>query len=1246
MKILELDLDPKEPGNLEVALQTVATAGKETFAASGCLAIAINPITGWVVDSVMAGQNTDGKPVDVEQVERTGIVRETFAREMWQVNQSQTTAGAAQAVSELTGFKSFVAVAIRTRRRRRALGILCLGFNGDPSIGPEDAALLGVFAGRTSTVLRNTWYLRRYQEVVRIGQDLNQQLETHETLFRQLRAEVADILDVSSFFMLAVHQPQTERLDLYTNANGENRVEFSAPVAGACAEVLRTQKSLLTDARSQDPHFAFLGDESIPGTNSSLPESMIVVPLVLRGAPLGVLSAHHPEPKVYQGEDLKILKLLGNQVALALSSLRLFEYLRNLDRMGQELTQGISPGGQQQFDSDQLLQEVAQKIHETTRADLVVLYPYLQAEDAFDLPPRISGNLLDPNFPPPRVIKPDDMVRRFLAGGRDHFFKQASVLYEHPDGETVSREGKFEQRERVRSAVAIPLRTGQEIVGVLFVNFRRSQRFDAPQRHLINTLASYAATAIRNSRVFQEVMHRRITELELLRRIDHQISKTLDLEQVLQTILEMANQRLNADDATLLLYNPRSNMLEAKASLGAHEIKYLQLQLSPDERRSIVVSVFTGGKPVRITNVNNDPHWRDVYRQVVGDVVSELCVPLVEEDDGVIGVINFESAKENAFTKQDEEFLITLAGQAVLAVKNAQVYERERQTAAKLIAVREVENAILRQQGDPKETIQLIIKNVMILTDAEIAGIHLYEKGFPEKTYYIGDGQEGLEPLERDLSVKDGIVEFVARTQRPYLTHNAQADGLYQGETGIFSEIAVPLVLEGRTIGVLNLESRRESAFDENDSLLLQDFAQEIVIAIHTSNRFNQAWEESKRFRMLLEAGQELGAITDPGRIDQAYDVVIRKLSAHLRGEIVIRRYDQLEQTLLRTRVHEPRSTTIPERIGLHEGVNGQVARERRTIHLPDADNRPADVAPPLSIGSNIKTLVVAPILFENHYLGNVGFSHEAANHCNDADVELIEGLAQQLAITIHRLDTVQAQIDTEMMSEVGVSAYELTHRLGNELGLVRSYVNNIRLVLTAAEIETGPINDELEKLLKDVGNVLSMSKGLKQKVADLGEQGRLAKNPVRRSVRELLEEARWSIPQLPEDIQLIWDLTDGLGDVSVVPGQILDILYTLVANAKEAMPDGGTIHLRARASDSFVQIIVTDTGPGISPDIRDKIFNLFFSTKKSSGFGLWSARRYARANRGDLTVQSQPGQGAIFTLQLPLVIGKNEERQ
>jgi signal transduction histidine kinase len=110
-----------------------------------------------------------------------------------------------------------------------------------------------------------------------------------------------------------------------------------------------------------------------------------------------------------------------------------------------------------------------------------------------------------------------------------------------------------------------------------------------------------------------------------------------------------------------------------------------------------------------------------------------------------------------------------------------------------------------------------------------------------------------------------------------------------------------------------------------------------------------------------------------------------------------------------------------------------------------------------------------------------------------------------------------------------------------------------------------------------------------------------------------------------------------------VIPSSVIDILRNLIENAINAMPKGGIITLRARNDGRCVALEVSDTGEGIPLHLQPEIFELFYSTKGSSGFGLWSARNNAYKNGGDLKVDSQPGHGATFTLLLPRA-GRNIE--
>ena len=103
--------------------------------------------------------------------------------------------------------------------------------------------------------------------------------------------------------------------------------------------------------------------------------------------------------------------------------------------------------------------------------------------------------------------------------------------------------------------------------------------------------------------------------------------------------------------------------------------------------------------------------------------------------------------------------------------------------------------------------------------------------------------------------------------------------------------------------------------------------------------------------------------------------------------------------------------------------------------------------------------------------------------------------------------------------------------------------------------------------------------------------------------------------------------------------GQLENALLNLAINARDAMPDGGTLRLGSRADGKMVCIDVTDTGHGMDEAVRERIFDPFFTTKagSGSGLGLSSVYGFIRQSGGDIRLASSPGQGSCFTLLLPL---------
>jgi signal transduction histidine kinase len=121
--------------------------------------------------------------------------------------------------------------------------------------------------------------------------------------------------------------------------------------------------------------------------------------------------------------------------------------------------------------------------------------------------------------------------------------------------------------------------------------------------------------------------------------------------------------------------------------------------------------------------------------------------------------------------------------------------------------------------------------------------------------------------------------------------------------------------------------------------------------------------------------------------------------------------------------------------------------------------------------------------------------------------------------------------------------------------------------------------------------------------------------------------------PPIEADLQLAGDLPQ----VDADPDQLSRVLHNLILNAMDAMPTGGTLAIRTAAQNGSVRIEVSDTGGGLSREERDRLFTPYYTTKQhGTGLGLAIVQSIISDHRGNISVESEPGRGTTFKLELP----------
>ena len=224
----------------------------------------------------------------------------------------------------------------------------------------------------------------------------------------------------------------------------------------------------------------------------------------------------------------------------------------------------------------------------------------------------------------------------------------------------------------------------------------------------------------------------------------------------------------------------------------------------------------------------------------------------------------------------------------------------------------------------------------------------------------------------------------------------------------------------------------------------------------------------------------------------------------------------------------------------------------------------------------------------------------------------------------------------TQKLESVGLLAGGIAHDFNNILAAI---LGNIDLALH----RLGG-NERVTSLLVDAEKASLRAKGLTQQLLTFARGG----SPVRRTVAiagVVRDSAQFVLRGSPVSCE--FDFPEELRLVDIDPGQMSQVVQNIILNARECMPDGGTVHLGARNLSApgvdggpprdSVEITIADQGPGIGPEIIDKIFDPYFTTKnKGSGLGLSICHSIVSQHQGSIAVASVPGEGAIFTIRLP----------
>jgi PAS domain S-box-containing protein len=607
-----------------------------------------------------------------------------------------------------------------------------------------------------------------------------------------------------------------------------------------------------------------------------------------------------------------------------------------------------------------------------------------------------------------------------------------------------------------RSELALPLINRGRPIGALTIQSDREAAFSKDDVTVLQTMADQLANAIANARLYnqahreinerkraEEETQRRAAQAGLIYEVGRNVSGKLEREALLSEVVTAVRDAFDYYGVSLLLLDEESECLNLQSAAGEHIDTFPQ-DFSLQVGEGIIGQAAATGESQISGDVGKTPNY---IRRGDEKTRSELAVP-IKSGQTVIGVLDLQSDRFNAFDETDALVIETLADQVAIAIENAQLYQAMEQELGERTRIEEALRAAheeLARYTDNLErrTAQLqvgaevareaaAILDVQQLLDTAVrliserfgfyhAGVFLIDEsrsddGRGGKGKYAimraASSEGGRRMLERGHKLqvgKVGIVGYVAATGEPRIAGDVGQDAVHFAHGDLpdtRSEMGLPLTVRGKTIGVLDVQSTLEAAFSEDDIAVLQTLADQLAVAI------------------------------DNARLVQRTETQLRELSL-LYGEYTARIQDELASGEGSLGYVYDRIDVMPAN-SLSAPILDKALIEGKTVALIEPDTAERMLATPLKLHDQV--------------IGTLGIQEtDGGRGWSPNEIALVEAVSEQVALALenaqHFAETQRAATQMQVLNELGQA---LAASLSVNEVLEESYRGASRLIDTS----------------------------------------------------------------------------------------------------------------------------------------------------------------------------------------------------
>ena len=1064
-----------------------------------------------------------------------------------------------------------------------------------------------------------------------------------------------------------------------------HRGSFEPPAGTPLDRLLQTEDVVHTSDAST----------SLPSSPSRIggARSLIAVPMLKENKLIGAIVIYRQQVKPFTDKQIELVRNFAAQAVIAIENTRLLNELRESLQQQTATSEVLSVISSSPGDLKPVFEAILANATQICDAKFGILA--LSEGDAFrtaalhGAPPAFAEAR-----PPGTVIRPGPGTGFHRAATTRQPVQIADIRAEPAYTNSPQRYAVLDLAG-ARTLLAVPMLKEGKLVGMIDIYRQEVRPFTDKQIELVQNFAAQAVIAIENTRLLNELresLAQQTATADVLKVIS---SSTGDLGPVFEAMLANAVRICEAKFGVMWRFDGEENYPVAMLNLPPSVDAFLRQRGRRKPTPGSDLDVLrTSKQSVHTLDMAASSHPTRIAKSA--GVRTQLAVPLLLDTE-LVGAITIYRQEVRPFTEKQVDLVKNFAAQAVIAIENTRLLNELRESLQQQTATSDVLKVISSSLNDLKPVFDTIGQRAEKLCDAEISVISMVDDERIHLVSIHGITEEGIEAVRRVYPMQRNGETLTARAIRSASVCHVSdvlSDPLYPSKdaaraSGFRGCLAVPMVREGQVIGAIFVARKQAGLFTDAQVQLLKTFADQAVIAIENVRLFNETKEALAQQTATADVLKVISRSTfDLPTVLQTLIESAARLCDADKGNIT-REKDGIffraaeSYGYSREFVEHVKGMPIEKDRG---SATGRALLEKRVIHIADVK---ADPEYTLLEGQRLgdyRTVLAVPMLREGIPLGVLTLTRSDVRPFTDKQIELVTTFADQAAIAIENVrlfDSVEARtrelaksledlrtaqdrlVQTQKLASLGQLTAGIAHEIKNPLNFVNNFSGvSVELIDELQDSLKGPLDDKARAEIKELTDTLRSNL---DKVVQHGKRAdTIVKNMLLHSREGSSEHRLVDINALVEEslnlayhgaraekqgfnITLERSFDPAAEQADVFPQDITRVLLNLILNGfyaatkrKAEAGDGyePTLTASTRSLGDRVEIKVRDNGTGIPPDVREKIFNPFFTTKpagEGTGLGLSISHDIiVKQHGGSIEVETVPGEYTEFRIILP----------